>query len=480
MAESVTFIHAADIHLGAPFKGLRSLSPYWANVLTKSIPDAFRRIIDYALQERVDFVVLAGDIFDNSHPSYADYALFMEGMQQLNEANIQVYCVTGNHDPVRSWPTDFGILPPNTHMFAAQQPSFELYERDGMPLAIIGGRSYYTQVFPANADISQGITRDAACQILGSRAQQAPFMVGVLHTGLNVDPTRSPVNPTSLLAGEVTYWACGHIHQMMQFPQYDTARIAFSGAPQGRAIKETGDHGILKVTLTRDADNSVEFVPLASVVWQQFEVDITDCTTVAQVQEKIQSAQFVYNSTTHCQKMICRVTLTGSTALHTTCTAPVLEDMRTALNDSYAFFYIDTIINRTSPALDVEKLAQSNLFPATFLQVLETARNNTAETEAMLEREFGARGMAALQLNYHALQDLYDEAQMCVLDILGQDASVANNSTTENDAIAHSVIGPNAHPLNHDVRDASKETPPLVEKPSVFDTADFALGGDAQ
>lgn len=74
MARSVTFIHAADLHLGAPFRGLRAVSPVWADRLVKSIPDAYRKLIDETIREQVDFLIIAGDAFDASHPSYADFA----------------------------------------------------------------------------------------------------------------------------------------------------------------------------------------------------------------------------------------------------------------------------------------------------------------------------------------------------------------------------------------------------------------------
>lgn len=74
MARSVTFIHAADLHLGAPFRGLRAVSPVWADRLVKSIPDAYRKLIDETIREQVDFLIIAGDAFDASHPSYADSA----------------------------------------------------------------------------------------------------------------------------------------------------------------------------------------------------------------------------------------------------------------------------------------------------------------------------------------------------------------------------------------------------------------------
>ena len=91
MAQSVTFLHTADLHLGAPFKGLKSQSPRWGNIMLEAIPITFQRIIDVAIQDSVDFVIIAGDIFDGAKPSYADFALFLEGLKQLEEAGIEVF-----------------------------------------------------------------------------------------------------------------------------------------------------------------------------------------------------------------------------------------------------------------------------------------------------------------------------------------------------------------------------------------------------
>ena len=85
---TITFIHAADLHLGAPFKGLRASSPLWADVLLKAIPDAYRRIVDTAIEKQVDFVVVAGDIFDDSRPSYADFSLF--GSKICDVSSVQI------------------------------------------------------------------------------------------------------------------------------------------------------------------------------------------------------------------------------------------------------------------------------------------------------------------------------------------------------------------------------------------------------
>ena len=79
MAERLTFIHAADLHIGAPFRGLRALSERWASRLVEAIPEAYERVVSAAIDNRVDFVVIAGDIFDTARPSYADYLTFFDG-----------------------------------------------------------------------------------------------------------------------------------------------------------------------------------------------------------------------------------------------------------------------------------------------------------------------------------------------------------------------------------------------------------------
>ena len=76
-------------------------------------------------------MVVAGDIFDDSRPSYADFSLFVSGLERLNDAGIPVYFVTGNHDPFTSWDNSFSALPENAHLLGAGKPSFALYEREG-------------------------------------------------------------------------------------------------------------------------------------------------------------------------------------------------------------------------------------------------------------------------------------------------------------------------------------------------------------
>ena len=127
MDEKLTFIHAADLHIGAPIRGLRGLSDEWERRLIDAIPAAWERVVETAISRHVDFVIVAGDIFDSVRASYGDYVRFFVGLQRLDAEGICTYLCTGNHDPQSVWQKDFFALPPSATMLAADRPDFALF-----------------------------------------------------------------------------------------------------------------------------------------------------------------------------------------------------------------------------------------------------------------------------------------------------------------------------------------------------------------
>lgn len=424
MPKRLTFIHAADLHLGAPFRGLRALSDAWASRLLTAIAEAYDRVIDAAIDREVDFVVMAGDIFDSARPSYGDYLHFFEGLKRLDQAGIPAYLVTGNHDPFTSWQRGFFSLPPSSVMLPADRPGFELYERDGEPLCLIGGRGYYNQTWPVDECIAEGVTREAAERALAEahpRAAQAPFCVGVLHSGLHLDPTKAPVDPKLLIRAGMDYWALGHIHVKFAYPSLDDPRIVFSGCIQGRDVKETGERGAYLVTLAEGAPNRLEFIPTASVVWQRMGVDVSDCGTLSSIADKVMRELFRENGKAHCEQMVTRITLEGPTPLHTMLERPgVLADMRKHINDSYPEFFCDALLDATVQPRDKEALRREGLFPAVFMQVAEAQRGNAEGEVAYLQEEFLKKNIQMPGSCTRSVEDLSQEAENLVLDLLSQ------------------------------------------------------------
>ncbi|EUJ20995.1 hypothetical protein MAQA_03406 [Listeria aquatica FSL S10-1188] len=87
----VRFLHIADLHLDSPFTGLSALS----DVVYKELKDAayksLTRIVTRAIAEQVDFVLIAGDIYDKEDRSIKAQVQFYKEMKRLQEAEIDVF-----------------------------------------------------------------------------------------------------------------------------------------------------------------------------------------------------------------------------------------------------------------------------------------------------------------------------------------------------------------------------------------------------
>lgn len=413
MNDSVTFIHSGDIHLGAPFRGLRALSSSWADRLVHAIPEAFDRVIDACITNCVDFLLLAGDVFDTDKPSYAHYRHFLKGMEHLQQSGIAVYLIAGNHDPFANWRDLLQVLPENVTMFSSEEPGFALHMRDGFPLALIGARGFSNH--PSGGDIARGITRQAAVAACGT---DAPFAVGMLHTGLWMDPRKAPSSEDRLIASGMDYWALGHIHKRYLAPEQNP-HIAFCGCIQGRDIKEQGDRGCYLVTLKEGYPNRVDFIPTASVEWEQICVDVSDCVGTSDVLASCIRSMFDVNANSRCEEMVARITLCGVTPLHTVLNNPVtLDELRNELNESYPSFFCDALIDQTRLPIDRDLLVREGLFSASVLRAGQSSQQDCDALLSYLQQEFAQRGIPLPKGIAHTAVELAASAENELLELL--------------------------------------------------------------
>lgn len=431
MTRKVTFLHSGDIHLGAPIRGLRALDESWNQRLRGAIAESYDRLIRTAIARKVDFVIFAGDIFDTSRASYGDYMHFFSGLQKLDEAKIPVYLIAGNHDPFTTWAKDLELLPPSAHMLGIDGPTFELFERDGEPLVLLGGRGFFNQSWPEDKDIAEGITRQAAELALGERyprASEAPFSVGIIHTGLDFDKNKAPVSEEDLLARGIDYWACGHLHKHLERPDSRNPRIVFPGCIQGRSIKETGPRGCYIVSLEEGAPPSLEMVPTASVVMEKITVDGSLCSTLNDITRSILAESFNVNSRTHCEDMVVQVTLTGTTDLYDFLADPdTLERLRCEMNGAYPSFYYDRLVSRMEPkkppgeVLAVEE-GSAAAFPALVHAMAADQKARPEEMINFVQSELVKRGIPVPLSLSRRIDEFEDAAQDLVLHLLREDS----------------------------------------------------------
>ena len=332
-------------------RGFAALSDEWATRLQTAIPEAYDRVIEAALAREVDFVIIAGDMFDSSYPSYCDYLHFFEGLEKLDAAGIPTYLITGNHDPYTSWARNVGRLPKSAHMLGVGVPTFELYEREDEPLCLIGGRSYYAQAWPVDEEVSAGITRANAIGALSDahpNAAEAPFAIGIIHTGLEIDASKAATKEATLLEKDIDYWACGHLHRHLVRPIVDDPRIVFPGCVQGRDIKESGERGCYLVELEEGVSPRIEFIPTASVAFHALDIDVSSCQTLPDVERTVKVELFRENGHDFCSEMVARVNLVGETALHGYLRqADVTANIRKHINDTCPGFFCDAIVDGT-------------------------------------------------------------------------------------------------------------------------------------
>ncbi len=258
---AITWIHSGDLHLGRTM----SLPPLWAEQnqarrmpLIDDTKEAFFRLIDVCIDKNVDFLLLSGDVFDSHEKNVEAYEWFLYGMKKLQENDIMVYMIAGNHDPKGRFP-GFLKLPDNVFFFDTRWES-ALYHKGGEPLVNLMGISYQKERETKAVTLPASLFREDLKNIV------------LLHTGLT-DKNYMPITVRDLaVQGEkADYIALGHIHHGEEV--LSSPRAYYPGAIQGTAPGEDMVGHCLYVTLT-DGAPQVEAIPLTSTVYRTITISL--------------------------------------------------------------------------------------------------------------------------------------------------------------------------------------------------------------
>jgi len=266
-----TFLHAADIHLDSPLKNLAVREEAPVETIRGAARRAFDNLIELAVVEEVDFLLLAGDLYDGSWKDYNTGLFFIDRMRVLRKAGIRVFLVSGNHDAA-SRITRALRLPDNvTHLSSRSPQTIQLED----PGVAIHGQSYPRRAVSENLALAYP---DPVPDL---------FNIGLLHTALSGRPGHEPYAPCTrddLIHKGYDYWALGHVHQ-----QEEVCRdpwIVFPGNLQGRHIRETGAKGATLVRVEHGQVADVEFRELDVVRWSFLRLDCGDIHSEGELLEQ--------------------------------------------------------------------------------------------------------------------------------------------------------------------------------------------------
>ncbi len=255
--ERVRFLHSSDWRLEEPLGGVRYIPAPLHDEFLQAPFRAAERVIDLAIRERVDFLILTGDLL--RHETASPYALefLLQQFERLREQQIVVYWLGGKRDDPDLWPAQLD-LPSNVRTFAPHQIDEFVHERDGVPIAVVVGRSFRPDVPFRAAEYGGGGTTPRVALVYGTPAAE------------------------SLDAPGVNYWALGGRPSFQRLLD-GSATACYAGSPQGRTPQQTQRHGPLLVELKF---GEAELRQLSSEVWswRQERLELPDGADLADLE----------------------------------------------------------------------------------------------------------------------------------------------------------------------------------------------------
>lgn len=375
--DSLRFLHTGDLHLDSPLEGLSAGAPSDVlAILRGATTAAWTNIVDLAIRERVDFVLVAGDVFEVASPTLLGQTRFRDGLARLADAGIASYVVHGNHDPAdgRSWAPSLEF-PALAHRFGtAAGESVDVLRGDRV-IARIHGRSY-----PRSA-----VTENYAA---GMRAApDDPFSIGLLHANVGDRPGHANYAPCStddLRASGMGYWALGHVHQPGQVLADPPA--FYCGIPQGRDPGELGARGCYLVEVDAARRVSAGFVATDVVRWHPVELSIEGLADDESLLRRIRSAIGSALEESDGRSLVVRLRLAGRGPLRASLVRPgYLDHLKLLVNEELAgsrpFAWLESIRDATRPELDLDARRQTPDFVGDFLRTVAAARRSARSTD---------------------------------------------------------------------------------------------------
>lgn len=366
-ALSFRFLHTADLHLDSPLVALALRDPALAESVGIATRTALTRIVDLCLAEKVDALLIAGDLWDGSQTSAKTPGFLKQELARLGEAGVRSFVIRGNHDAMSRVTRELDP-PPGTTIFDSR-PRTERFEAGGLAVAI-HGVSFAEPSAPGSL------------LPLYPPAQTGAFNIGMMHTSLNGSAGHDIYAPCSLADLEAhgyDYWALGHIHRRME--HRGRAAVVMPGVPQGRDIGESGPASVT-LGVVDETGLRLEQRSVALLRFDRLAVDLAGSAdwgdAVAALDRALREAATLPRPEEH---LVLRPRLTGNTPLAWRIARDLdrLTDEARASASGMAGLWIDRLENATALSSGAERDGAGNL-PDDLLRLL---REDLADDPAL-------------------------------------------------------------------------------------------------
>lgn len=376
-----TFVHAADLHLDTPFKGLSETAPHVGEALREASLEAFDDLVELCIEREAAFLVVAGDVYDGSERGLRAQLRFRNGLQRLAEAGISCFVAHGNHDPIEEGWSAVTSWPERVHVFGHGSVESFTVKRDGAVIATVHGTSY------ARRDTSENLSE----RFKGVRG--AGLNVAVLHcavTGASEGhASYSPCSLEDLRSHAFDYWALGHVHAhsvLSKGPSDAGGYVVYSGDLQARSPKqsELGAKGAVVVDVREGKVHSLEHIACDRVRFAVLEVDIGSCEGAGDVVEELIGAAAEELDRAEGRSLVLRARLSGRSNAHEELrrgSSDLLRVLREGSDATIPFSWWNRVDDASLPPVDFDVLRKGDDFLADLLSVCDELGNGLSEAD---------------------------------------------------------------------------------------------------
>lgn len=278
-------------------------NPELAELIGNATRRAFVKIIDLCLDEQVDSLLLAGDLYDGDQTSMKTARFFSEQIRRLHEARIQVFIVRGNHDALSRITKEL-TFPESVKIFGGRSEAVMVDRTLGDSPIAIHGLSFAQPHAPES--------------LVGKYkpAVEGAANIGILHTSLGGAPGHDPYAPCSVADLQRTgfdYWALGHVHKRMVVQ--GKCSVVMPGMPQGRDINEAGSKSVTLVTISDDRSIQIEERVTSIAQFERLAVDVTGLQDWRDLVGALSKAMEHSRAGVSAEHLVARIRLTGATPL---------------------------------------------------------------------------------------------------------------------------------------------------------------------
>lgn len=366
------FIQCGDLHLGTPFKYLKSLGKQVDEAVNRATYQSFTNIVDLAIEQQVNAVLITGDIYDSEKHNLEAQVRFAYECERLGEHKIAVFLVQGNHDPAESWAAKIA-LPDSVYVFSAKQS-------ERQPLLVKGKVAAYIY----GISLSGENRADNVASQLKPWVDD-PFSIGIFHGTVGATADHEVVGPTTL--GELTsspmkYWAVGHIHKRQVLNE--TPYVVYAGNIQGLHKKELGPKGCYLVDVTANGRVKMQFQETAPIRFEQVTIDIGALSSNGDMVEMIRHKKEMLRKLK--KQVLLEIVLTGEGPLYELCNQPEvrqtwLEMAQAEERNKFNFVMPFSVVDRTRGVTDWSARRQMEDMVGDYLRSYDTIGQLPAEQQ---------------------------------------------------------------------------------------------------